>query len=1827
MADDPLLQFAQNIPADHLDQIHTALNAIRSGTVGGQSFDTSGFDPQKVQRLWTAVDGVVQQRRAAQSEEIAQKAGIDPSFMQRLEGLGTKAMGALNIFPKPPVYQRQGTEGGNYALAPGQEPPGEKPILDIQKLEAPGYRAEHPFVHGLAGGASAMLTPSGIALQMTGLGEGKAAIWATRAFTAMMAKGNYDQAKAFKAAVDKGDSKAAWEAAGEFTATAPFTVLGVGHEILGHVTSPEANQQTGRSPREPAPVAMGGGSAETQVADAGSAFRNLPQIHADPKAVAEARAARTAPPPEPPLDADKLFDAINAKRPGDRNWAEQRTQDILDKVENREGRFNPIEVEQAKSAAKMWLGPERRGGAPAEAYEGMERRQTAPKPDVSHIPPEARMDFSMRDVTPEIVARAVEIEKNKPSGTVMTRVEAVRQALTEAGKYEPEGIVSTTPGPTTQNASGESAASLEAQNRLAAERTAGIQRVRIDTRSGQETPLIGVDAVDAKAGPYDRIVARQNGNQTVLDEGAKARPVKPPKSPVAGPGSLQEPRSSGVASLGTGTEKPLARPGVVADNGHMPSSYEEFKDHYAQKPVAELQARLDEIEKMDGRLKPVEERRALKKVIKDKTPQAPEEPRTPLQEVVQHSLRFANAQDSAEGVRRIQESREFIRENSAQLDPGVLRDAARVFANRADEIGKVLNSQDVAKQISEMRSEAVLTRALSAAESGTEVAGAEEGEVPVRDRPGLSFPISSARRTTLGRLAGNELLLTRAYDPETRRVVNAPDQTPEIAQFVKDSLAAFEEKAKRYIADLRARPGQKLSDSRLADIEQHMEAVEAATGMKAVFSRKGRDLLGVDPAREVLNQMAGRGVASHLSGPVDRLPEVETRLRQRSTFLRDRASEVERLQTGAQPAVAVPQTVEAQAPAAVPAEAVSARPTPTETPLSVPTESASHQRLMAIKMQLESLKDAYAEAGASGQVPPDERGQPRTLKEFGQETNAQIKKLLGEAVGIKKRIDDGTLNMGFNPMAAVRRVLDYYQENREAAGTLAGDVQGAIDSIQYGLKSAKMLFTGTMKAVLGNQVWGDWDDARGRFWNHGRMVEEFRSRFDSGFKQLVPDPMKRVAITNWIQANGDAALLAQRANDSAPRFRKGYELAQNLTPLEQAAANSIRQSYDEIGQRLQQAGVLGDMLENYVNQQWKRVPQEMRLTINDIRSGALKSNPGLAMQRFYESYFAGEQAGLIPRNKDVGFLHSIYLREAEKSLASRALVKNGIDTLEADGRPTFLPAGVGTHIDYGEQDPVNFVNPKVPRTGGQFSAEGYRSVNNPNLRSWQWLQTDPVSGAKSFIKGELLVHPDRYAEVKAMLEGSKIQGNILGQTALKAASTIKQGIFLGTFFHPITLMVHGLESGVPRAIMPWSLPEIDTLANPLHREAVAAGVKLGEYDAAHTFGQPMEESNYIHSIPGFGDAFRWYQNSIFGEQGLQARLKMAAFEKAFNENLDTYRNRLDRGQIASKTADEINARFGGLNYEKFGRSRTVQDLLRLTVIAPDFLEARGRYSIGALNPVQHRAQFQSMVVRGGLLMYAAARIINHYSDQDAHWDPKDAFTIFHNRQTYGFRVAQQDFIDFLDHPKDWLMGRTGPLFNTALEFATGRDNAGFQRTTVQQLQDFLTRTAPIGVEQKLQDSTSGWMSSFLKAMGVRHGMQHTAAETLALQYRAQAIPRGPQGAEETQRLKLLRNVRNAYTQGDSAAADKLLGEGIDRGILAETDADKLDKSQDQEYLPQLMKGLRPEEALEVYSKASESERASIEDQVEAKVSKALDSPNYSEAVRRRIEKRANEVLK
>lgn len=80
--------------------------------------------------------------------------------------------------------------------------------------------------------------------------------------------------------------------------------------------------------------------------------------------------------------------------------------------------------------------------------------------------------------------------------------------------------------PVAKNGSGESAASKEAINRVAANKSNGTQRFKV-TGTGREIPLHGVDAVDVHAGAAEHIVEKGPNGTQIVESGAKAKPYTP----------------------------------------------------------------------------------------------------------------------------------------------------------------------------------------------------------------------------------------------------------------------------------------------------------------------------------------------------------------------------------------------------------------------------------------------------------------------------------------------------------------------------------------------------------------------------------------------------------------------------------------------------------------------------------------------------------------------------------------------------------------------------------------------------------------------------------------------------------------------------------------------------------------------------------------------------------------------------------------------------------------------------------------------------------------------------------------------------------------------------------------------------------------------------------------------------------------------------------------------------------------------------------------------------------------------------------------------------
>lgn len=129
------------------------------------------------------------------------------------------------------------------------------------------------------------------------------------------------------------------------------------------------------------------------------------------------------------------------------------------------------------------------------------------------------------------------------------------------------------PSEVSPNGSGESAASQEAINRLDSEKTQGVKRVVVDTRSGIERPLIGVDAVDYQPKPYESVEFRGgNRDGEVIDRGQGARPYQRKNA------SVEAARTAGTEAAKAAMDKSFPNPFAKPDL--------ESKEITTRRPVA-----------------------------------------------------------------------------------------------------------------------------------------------------------------------------------------------------------------------------------------------------------------------------------------------------------------------------------------------------------------------------------------------------------------------------------------------------------------------------------------------------------------------------------------------------------------------------------------------------------------------------------------------------------------------------------------------------------------------------------------------------------------------------------------------------------------------------------------------------------------------------------------------------------------------------------------------------------------------------------------------------------------------------------------------------------------------------------------------------------------------------------------------------------------------------------------------------------------------------------------------------------------------------------------
>src|SRR5579863_5119936 len=336
--------------------------------------------------------------------------------------------------------------------------------------------------------------------------------------------------------------------------------------------------------------------------------------------------------------------------------------------------------------------------------------------------------------------------------------------------------------------------------------------------------------------------------------------------------------------------------------------------------------------------------------------------------------------------------------------------------------------------------------------------------------------------------------------------------------------------------------------------------------------------------------------------------------------------------------------------------------------------------------------------------------------------------------------------------------------------------EGIKDSVTRAVTNTKAIADALWKKYTGLPEYGDEQKAVGKWFYALQRADHEARQFAKAIVKEVPNKPRREAITNWIQADGDEALLNQRAQASKGTIRQGYEIASHLTPREKEIAQMLRQYYDVQLEHGLSEGILKEGLDNYITQVWKKENPITKKLVGDLSSAKLQPNFKYARKRLFDSYFEGEQAGYDP-NKDAGFLVANYDQHFNRALAARAFIKDLHEGTASDGRPLVELSGNGkTTGDPGQQ--AILIKPKAKPE----ELSDYRTIDHPALRGWKWATTTP-EGQNIFVQGDMLVHPEAYDKLRNRLSTSAFRRNPATRAFLNVQTQLKQTMLSVSGFH------------------------------------------------------------------------------------------------------------------------------------------------------------------------------------------------------------------------------------------------------------------------------------------------------------------------------------------------------------------------------------------------------------------------------------------------------------
>jgi hypothetical protein len=641
------------------------------------------------------------------------------------------------------------------------------------------------------------------------------------------------------------------------------------------------------------------------------------------------------------------------------------------------------------------------------------------------------------------------------------------------------------------------------------------------------------------------------------------------------------------------------------------------------------------------------------------------------------------------------------------------------------------------------------------------------------------------------------------------------------------------------------------------------------------------------------------------------------------------------------------------------------------------------------------------------------------------------------------------------------------------------------------------------------------------------MDEARRAQKD--FRKAVPSERKQAAISVWLEAKGDIATLeGWESAAKGKMFKRAATDAQTLTAKEIDMAAKARSAFDTLHARGTALEVLNSHRDAYVPHVWE---VDATGKGAGWGTSTLKQRFKFAKARTFANFFEGDQAGYTPKTLEIGKLLPAYLHEMNKVVADRQFVKDLIGKTAKDGRPLVIPRGNAKTVDttewavvdkaggrakslhesaeeaqaaaqaipgaFVEERPKStaFVAPRnfataKDATGAPIEQGDYKTMEGqPALSKWTWVESDPLGGT-TMLQSDLSLHPEAYRRLNAMLGQSALRtwareqvggmaqvpraiahGLDVGQSAMK-----REMFGLLAPFHQVQEGTHAIGHMVNPF---YGIPKVD-FRNPAMADAAKHGLMLlPDRTSAEVYmeGVGTKSSLTSRGIRKLGPVGRAVSDVVDGYQDYLFHqyipgLKFKTYEAMVGRNTKLYAKELARGEMTRAdvklvSAEQANAAYGHLNYALLDRNPTMQHLIQLAALAPDFLEARVRFAgqgikglTGGKGGVE---QFKAIAI---LAAVQAGSAFVMSSLLGSKYDPQHPFEVVYKGRRYFLRSVPEDIYAMLKDTRQFIYGRINPLtVKGPVQLGTGLNYRGEKVTPLETITELLAGYIPITARQ------------------------------------------------------------------------------------------------------------------------------------------------------------------